>query len=41
LADAVLGNGLSPISSSITSFPAATNCLALANTLKAVSTVMF
>ena len=35
---AVLSNGLSPISSSTTSFPAAFNCLATANTVNAVST---
>ena len=41
LAAVVVGNGLSPISSSITRLPAAANCRALAKTLNAASTVMF
>jgi hypothetical protein len=39
LAFGVLGNGLSPISSSMTSFPFALNALAIAKTVKADSAV--
>src|SRR6188508_1331349 len=41
LAEAVLSNGLSPISSSTTSFPLAFKALATARTVKAVSTFRF
>src|SRR5688572_4769564 len=40
-AEAVLSNGLSPISSSTTSFPLAFRALATARTVKAVSTLRF
>src|SRR5208337_396393 len=41
LACGVLGNGLSPISSSTTSFPSALSCRARASTVNAVSAVKF